>query len=72
MKNIRIFYLKIFILVKFSLYLNRRVFIMTDKRAFHIQSWEKTYIKSMKPLLFDIFVRSKMRAIPGTSLYHIY
>ena len=29
MKNIRIFYLKIFIfVVKFSLYLNRRVFVM--------------------------------------------
>ena len=32
MKNIRIFYLKMchFLVVKFSVYLNRRVFVMTD------------------------------------------
>ena len=38
MKNIRIFYLKIcqFLVVKFSIYLNRRVFVMNN-----MFSWEK-------------------------------
>ena len=35
MKNIRIFYLKIFpsLVVKFSIYLNRRVFVMFERAA---------------------------------------
>ena len=36
MTNIRIFYLKIcqFFVVKFSIYLNRRVFVMIEKQAY--------------------------------------
>ena len=37
MKNIRIFYLKIFVfmVVKFSVYLNRHVFVMLTSISFH-------------------------------------
>ena len=46
MKNIRIFYLKIFpfLVVKFSIYLNRRVFVMTvsiRNRTFTIYEMER-------------------------------
>ena len=48
MKNIRVFYLNIFqfLEVKFSIYLNRRVFVMIDKRLqifysnLSLLSWE--------------------------------
>ena len=44
MKNIRIFYLKIFIflVVKFSVYLNRHVFIMINGKGGHMLSITKT------------------------------
>ena len=41
MKNIRIFHLKIFIflVVKFSVYLNRHVFVMPVNPSFTIEKW---------------------------------
>ena len=55
MKNIRVFYLKIFIFLemKFSIYLNRRVFVMTVMRSlFPKASFLSFVLQAMdKPLL---------------------
>ena len=48
MKNIRIFYLKNchFLVVKFSVYLNRRVFVMVSKRKFQTLEWPAKHLDS--------------------------
>ena len=57
MKNIRIFYLKIsFLVVKFSIYLNRRVFVMyliSDEGSFLILLLEYPELKMSRILCFS-------------------
>ena len=53
MKNIRIFYLEFFpfLVVKFSIYLNRRVFVMIKRKSKHTKIQTKERQSNKFPLL---------------------
>ena len=57
MKNIRIFYLKIFIFgIKFSVYLNRHVFVMTRAGTQNSKLIMKTYLYNVDPTKCHFYI----------------
>ena len=65
MKNIRFFYLKIFIflVVKFSMYLNRRVFVMRPKLHRQRQSYCNRRVVDKKRLLYNTYMPPNILAL---------
>ena len=63
MKNIRVFYLKIFsfLEVKFSIYLKRGVFVMTYKMSFEISMQNAVGGVCIPPMHSNSIIFSKMK-----------
>ena len=72
MKNIRIFYLKIshFLVVKFSVYLNRHVFVMFVRRWFHM--WSLFCHSLSMSISFGVAGRHGFVTIPFPWYLHLY